>query len=41
MSKRGVYGSALIKRRIYWPKGVNGDVIKKYFSPKILVMWYV
>ena len=27
MRKRGVYGSALIKKRRYWPSGVHGDGI--------------
>ena len=30
--KRGVYGIALVKKRCYWPGGVHGDVINKYFS---------
>ena len=29
MRKRGVSGSALIKKRGYWPKGVHGDAINK------------
>ena len=30
----GVYAAALIKKRNYWPKGVPGDAIDKYFSDK-------
>ena len=36
--KRAVYGSALIKKRRYWPKGVHEDGINDYFRSKILVM---
>ena len=32
----GVYGQALIKKRKYWPKGVPGDQISKYFEGKPL-----
>ena len=31
MSKRGVYGSALIKKSRYCPKGVHVEAINKYF----------
>ena len=34
MRKRGVYGSALIKKRCYWPRGVYGDAINDYFRSK-------
>ena len=30
----GVYASALIKKRIYWPKGVPGYDIYQYFAEK-------
>ena len=30
-NKRGVYGSALIKKRRYWPTGVHGYSINNYF----------
>ena len=30
----GVYAAALIKKWKYWPKGVPGDAIDKYFSDK-------
>ena len=30
----GVYASALIKKRKYWPKGVPGDAIDEYFEDK-------
>ena len=30
----GVYTAALIKKRKYWPKGVQGDAIDKYFADK-------
>ena len=41
MRKRGFYGSALIKKSQYWPKGVHGDGIKYYLRSKKLVMWGV
>ena len=25
MKTRGIYGSALIKKSLYWPRGVHGD----------------
>jgi hypothetical protein len=28
----GVYASALIKKRRYWPKGISGDELKAYFT---------
>ena len=28
ISKRGFYGSALVKNRLYCPMGVNGEIIK-------------
>ena len=34
MRKRGVYGSTLIKKRRYWPRGVSGDAINDYFRSK-------
>ena len=39
--KRVVYGSELIKKRRYWPRGVYRDAINDYFKSKILVMWDV
>ena len=27
MTKRGVYGCELVKKRHYWPRGVHGDGI--------------
>ena len=30
--KRGVYGGALIKKRHYWTRSVNGEGINEYFS---------
>ena len=41
MRKRGVCVNASIKKIRYWPWGVHGDGINKYFSAKILVMWDV
>ena len=34
LKKRGVYMSALIKKRCYWPKYINGDDIKSHFDDK-------
>ena len=34
LGKRGLYASALIKKRRYWPKHVNGDAIKAHFEDK-------
>ena len=34
LKKRGVYASALIKKRKYWPKYIKGDVIKQHFDEK-------
>jgi hypothetical protein len=34
LQKVGVYSSALIKKRRYWPKGIPGDDIKAYFTDK-------
>ena len=30
----GVYDAALIKKLKYWPKGIPGDAIDKYFANK-------
>ena len=30
----GVYAAAIIKKQKYWPKGVPGDTIDKYFVDK-------
>ena len=32
--KRGIYASALIKKRKYWPKYIKGDVIRQHFDEK-------
>ncbi|KAG7356336.1 transposase IS4 [Nitzschia inconspicua] len=32
LAKKGVYGSALIKKRKYWPKYIRGDEIKDHFK---------
>ena len=32
LKKRGVYASALIKKRRYWPKYIKGDDIKSHFD---------
>ena len=34
LKKRGVYASALIKKRKYWPKHIKGDDIKALFDGK-------
>ena len=34
LKKRGVFASALIKKRQYWPKYVAGDKIDKHFEDK-------
>jgi len=34
LKKRGVFASALIKKRRYWPKYVDGDHINDYFENK-------
>ena len=34
--KVGVYASALIKKRRYWPKYIKGDDIKSYFATKVV-----
>ena len=34
MSKRGFYGSVLIKKRRYWPRGVYVYAINDYFRSK-------
>ena len=34
MRKRGYYGSTLIKKRRYWPRGIHGYEINEYFSTK-------
>ena len=31
---RGIYGSALIKKRRYWPMGINLDAINDYYRSK-------
>ena len=39
MTKRGVYGSELIKKRRYWPRGVMYMELTFTLGQKILVMW--
>ena len=34
MAKRGIFGSAVIKKQRYWPKHINGDQICDYFEGK-------
>ena len=34
LKMRGVYASALIKKRKYWPKYIKGDVIRQQFDEK-------
>ncbi|KAL7571289.1 hypothetical protein ACA910_008942 [Epithemia clementina (nom. ined.)] len=34
LKKRGVYASALIKKRRYWPKFIRGEEIKQHFNNK-------
>ena len=34
LKKRGVYASALIKKRKYWPKYIKGDAIRDHFTDK-------
>jgi hypothetical protein len=34
LKKKGVYAAALIKKRRYWPKGVDGDAIAANFADK-------
>eukprot|EP00957_Ditylum_brightwellii_P176348 13428119-Ditylum_brightwellii.AAC.1 len=34
LRKKGVFASALIKEQRYWPKHVDGEVIKNYMSTK-------
>jgi len=34
LRKKGVFASALIKKRRYWPKHIPGDQIREYFSTK-------
>ena len=34
MKKRGVFASALVKKRCFWPKCIRGDDIKKHFEGK-------
>ena len=34
LKKRGVYASALIKKRRFWPKYIKGDDIKSQFDGK-------
>ena len=34
LKKRGVYASALIKKRKYWPKYIKGDIIRQHLDDK-------
>jgi Transposase IS4 len=34
LRKQGVFGAAIVKKRRYWPKYVNGDEIKTDFDGK-------
>ena len=34
LRKRGVYSSALIKKRRYWPKYIDGDAVRQHFDSK-------
>lgn len=34
LKKKGLYASALIKKRRYWPKHVKGDDVKEHFADK-------
>lgn len=34
LKKKGVYASALIKKRRFWPKGIDGDDIARHFVHK-------
>lgn len=34
LRKKGVFATALVKKRRYWPKYVKGEAIKQYFSTK-------
>ena len=34
LQKKGVYASAVVKKRRYWPKYVDGDAIRKHFEDK-------
>ncbi len=36
LAKKGVFGSALIKERRYWPKDVNGDMIKAHYKASVV-----
>ena len=39
LKKRGVYASALIKKRKYWPKYIKGNVIRQHFDDKAVGDW--
>ena len=32
LRKKGVFGAALIKKRIYWPANIKGDAIDAHFA---------
>ena len=37
LKKRGIYASALIKKRKYGPKYIKGDIIRQHFEDKAVV----
>ena len=32
LRKKGIFGAALIKKRIHWPENIKGDAIDVHFS---------
>ena len=36
LKKKGVYASALIKKRRYWPRYIKGDAIKAHFEDEVV-----
>jgi Transposase IS4 len=36
LKKHGVFASAVIKKRRYWPKHINGEDIKEWFETKVI-----
>ena len=34
LHKEGIFASALIKKRRYWPKYIHGDKVKEHFNDK-------
>ena len=37
IQKKGLFGSAIVKKRIYWPGNINGDAIDAHFSSNEVV----